>query len=55
MKEVREMVTLSSYLTGYYTIPILPLDIFESNHLTRGNYGPTPSNLHPTATASFIR
>jgi hypothetical protein len=28
---------------------------FESNHLTRGRYGPIRGNLHPTATAPFMR
>jgi hypothetical protein len=51
MEEVKEMGAPSSYLTGYYTISVLPLDTIESNHLAQGRYGPTRCHLHPTATA----
>ena len=52
MKELREMGTPSSYLTGLLHNPRFALRYFESNHITRGRYGPTRGNLHLTATAS---
>jgi hypothetical protein len=55
MKEVSEMGALLSYLTGLLHNPSFALRYFESNHITRGRYGPTRGNLHPTATAPFMR
>jgi hypothetical protein len=48
MKELREMEAPSSYLTGLLHNPNFAPIYFESNHLARGHYGPTLSNLHPT-------
>jgi hypothetical protein len=54
-REVREMGASSSYLIGLlYNLSFAPI-YFESNNLTQGRYGPTRGNLHPTATAPFIR
>jgi hypothetical protein len=43
----------SSYLTGLLHNPSFTPIYFESNHLTRGRYGPTRGNLHPMTSAPF--
>jgi hypothetical protein len=54
-REVREMGTPLSYSTRLLHNPSFTPIYFESNHLTRGYYGPTRDNLHPTATVPFMR
>jgi hypothetical protein len=49
------MGALSFYLTGLLHNPSFTPKYFEPNHLTQGRYGPTRVNLHPTATAPFMR
>lgn len=55
MREGEEDGAPLSYLTGLLHISNLAPRYFESKHITYGRYGPTQDNLHPTATARFMR